>query len=193
MANRGYIVFTLDNRGGSNRGLEFENCTFRHLGIEECKDQIKGVEFLKNLPFVDSDRIGIHGWSFGGHITIALMLRYPDMFKVGIAGGPVIDWKYYEVMYGERYMDTPQANPEGYEECNLNNLAGNLKGNLLVIHGYNDDICVLQHSLSFINACIAARTYPDLFIYPKHKHNAAGKDRIHLYEKMTKYMISNLE
>jgi dipeptidyl-peptidase-4 len=121
------------------------------------------------------------------------MLRYPDMFKVGIAGGPVIEWKYYEVMYGERYMDTPQANPEGYEECNLNNLAGNLKGILLVIHGDNDDVCVLQHSLSFINACVAARTYPDLFIYPKHKHNVIGKDRIHLYEKMTRYMMSNLE
>jgi dipeptidyl-peptidase-4 len=193
MANKGYIVFTLDNRGGSNRGLEFENCTFRHLGIEECKDQIEGVEFLKSLSFVDSDRIGVHGWSFGGHITIALMLRYPDIFKVGIAGGPVIDWKYYEVMYGERYMDTPQANPEGYEDCNLNTIAGNLKGNLLVIHGYNDDTCVLQHSLSFINACIAAKTYPDLFIYPEHKHNVAGKDRVHLYEKITRYMMSNLE
>ncbi|KAA6346381.1 Prolyl tripeptidyl peptidase [termite gut metagenome] len=193
MANRGYIIFTLDNRGSDNRGLEFENCTFRHLGIEECKDQIKGVDFLKGLSFVDSTRIGVHGWSYGGHMTTALMLRYPDVFKTGVAGGPVIDWKYYEVMYGERYMDTPQTNPEGYEESNLNHLAGNLKGNLLMIHDDHDDTCVPQHSLSFIKACVDAGTYPDLFIYPGHKHNVAGKDRIHLYEKITKYITDNLE
>ena len=112
-------MFTIDNRGSSNRGLAFENATFRRLGIEEGKDQVKGVEFLKSLPYVDSERIGVHGWSFGGHMTTALMLRYPEIFKVGVAGGPVIDWGYYEVMYGERYMDTPESNPEGYKECNL--------------------------------------------------------------------------
>ena len=166
MANKGYIMFTLDNRGSSNRGLEFENCTFRHLGIEEGKDQVKGIEYLKSLPYVDSSRIGVHGWSFGGHMTTALMLRYPDIFKVGVAGGPVIDWKYYEVMYGERYMDTPQDNPEGYKQCDLKQYAGNLKGHLLIIHDDHDDTCVPQHTLSFIKACVDARTYPDLFIYP---------------------------
>ena len=164
MANRGYILFTIDNRGSENRGLEFENCTFRHLGIEECKDQVKGVEFLKSLPYVDGTRIGVHGWSFGGHMTTALMLRYPDLFKVGVAGGPVIDWGYYEVMYGERYMDTPQSNPEGYRDSNLKNLAGNLKGHLLIIHDDHDDTCVPQHTLSFMKACVDARTCPDLFI-----------------------------
>ncbi|KAA6348914.1 Prolyl tripeptidyl peptidase [termite gut metagenome] len=193
MADRGYVMFTLDNRGSSNRGLEFENCTFRHLGVEECKDQIKGVEFLKSLSFVNSSRIGVHGWSYGGHITTALMLRYPDAFKAGVAGGPVIDWKYYEVMYGERYMDTPQTNPEGYEECNLNNYAGNLKRKLLIIHNDHDDTCVPQHTMSFIKACVDAGTYPDLFIYPGHKHNVVGKDRIHLYEKITKYLEEELE
>ena len=187
MAGKGYIMFTLDNRGSSNRGLEFENATFRQLGIEEGKDQVKGVEFLRSLPYVDAARIGVHGWSFGGHMTTALMLRYPEIFKVGVAGGPVIDWAYYEVMYGERYMDTPQTNPEGYEHCNLKNLAGNLKGHLLIIHDDHDDTCVPQHTLSFMKACVDARTYPDLFIYPGHKHNVLGRDRVHLHEKITRY------
>ncbi|WP_321334208.1 DPP IV N-terminal domain-containing protein [uncultured Bacteroides sp.] len=187
MANKGYIMFTLDNRGSENRGLEFENCTFRHLGIKEGQDQIKGIDFLKSLPYIDGNRIGVHGWSFGGHMTIALMLRYPDIYKVGVAGGPVIDWAYYEVMYGERYMDTPQTNPEGYKECNLKNLAGKLKGHLLIIHDDHDDTCVPQHTFSFLKACIDARTYPDLFVYPGHKHNVAGRDRVHLHEKITRY------
>ena len=192
MANKGYIMFTIDNRGSSNRGLEFENVTFRHLGIEEGKDQVKGVEYLQSLPYVDGNRIGVHGWSFGGHMTTALLLRYPEIFKVGVAGGPVIDWAYYEIMYGERYMDTPQSNPEGYEQCNLKNLAGNLKGHLLIIHDDHDDTCVPQHTLSFMKACIDTRTYPDLFIYPGHKHNVMGRDRIHLHEKITRYFEDNL-
>ena len=192
MANKGYIMFTIDNRGSSNRGLEFENVTFRHLGIEEGKDQVKGVEYLQSLPYVDGNRIGVHGWSFGGHMTTALLLRYPEIFKVGVAGGPVIDWAYYEIMYGERYMDTPQSNPEGYEQCNLKNLAGNLKGHLLIIHDDHDDTCVPQHTLSFMKACIDARTYPDLFIYPGHKHNVMGRDRIHLHENITRYFEDNL-
>ena len=126
------------------------------------------------------------------HMTTALVLRYPEIFKVGVAGGPVIDWSYYEVMYGERYMDTPQSNPEGYKECNLKNLAGNLKGHLLIIHDDQDDTCVPQHTLSFMKACIDAHTYPDLFIYPTHKHNVAGKDRVHLHEKITRYFEDNL-
>lgn len=192
MANKGYIMFTIDNRGSSNRGLEFENATFRRLGIEEGKDQVKGVEFLKSLPYVDGERIGVHGWSFGGHMTTALLLRYPEIFKVGVAGGPVIDWGYYEVMYGERYMDTPQSNPEGYKECNLKNHAGKLKGHLLIIHDDHDDTCVPQHTLSFMKACVDARTYPDLFIYPCHKHNVSGRDRVHLHEKITRYFEQNL-
>ena len=187
MANKGYILFTLDNRGSANRGLEFENCTFRHLGIEEGKDQVKGIEYLKSLPYVDTSRIGVHGWSFGGHMTTALMLRYSDVFKVGVAGGPVIDWQFYEVMYGERYMDTPQQNPEGYEQTNLRNLAPRLKGHLLLIHDDHDRTCVPQHTLSFIKACVDARTYPDLFIYPTHDHNVLGRDRVHLHEKITRY------
>ena len=193
MAGKGYIMFSLDNRGSDNRGLEFENATFRQLGIEEGKDQVKGAQFLKSLPYVDGERIGVHGWSFGGHMTTALMLRYPEIFKVGVAGGPVIDWGYYEVMYGERYMDTPQSNPEGYKNSDLKNLAGNLKGHLLIIHDDHDDTCVPQHTLSFMKACVDARTYPDLFIYPTHKHNVIGRDRVHLHEKITRYFEDYLK
>ena len=193
MANRGYILFTLDNRGSSNRGLAFEQSTFRRLGIEEGRDQAKAAEWLRTLPYVDGGRIGVHGWSFGGHMTTGLVLRYPDLFKVGVAGGPVIDWKYYEVMYGERYMDTPQANPEGYAGSDLKQLAGQLKGHLLIIHDDHDRTCVLQHTLSFMKACVDARTYPDLFIYPGHDHNVLGRDRVHLHEKITRYFDDHLK
>ncbi len=187
MASKGYIMFSLDNRGSENRGLDFENATFRHLGVEEMKDQMKGVEYLKSLPYVDANRMGVHGWSFGGFMTTNLMLTYPGTFKAAVAGGPVIDWKYYEVMYGERYMDTPQTNPEGYKGSNLNLKAGNLKGRLLIIYGGNDKTCVPQHSLSFIRACINAGTQPDLFTYPGDEHNMFGRDQIHLHQKITQY------
>ena len=193
MAQKGYVIFTLDNRGTSNRGTEFEQAIFRRLGIVETADQIRGVEFLKSLPYVDTDRIGVHGWSYGGFMTTNLMLRHPDIFKVGVAGGPVIDWKYYEVMYGERYMDSPQDNPEGYEETNMNNLAGNLKGRFLIIHGDEDPTVVMQNSLSFLKACISAKTYPDFFVYPGHGHNMMGSDRIHLHEKITRYFEDYLK
>ena len=192
MANKGYIVFSLDNRGSDNRGFEFESVTFRELGIKEGEDQVEGVKFLQSLPYVDTNRIGVHGWSFGGHMTTALMLRYPDLFKVGVAGGPVINWEYYEIMYGERYMDSPQSNPEGYKKTNLCNYANLLKGKLLLIHDGHDSVCVPQHTYSFIKACIDARTYPDLFIYPGHEHNVIGRDRVHLYKKITQYFENNL-
>lgn len=187
MAQKGYVMFCLDNRGSEHRGLEFEQATFRNLGVEEMKDQIKGVEYLKSLPYVDGDRLGVHGWSFGGFMTTSLMTTYPDVFKVGVAGGPVIDWKYYEVMYGERYMDTPQANPEGYKNASLLGKAGNLKGRLMVIHGGNDPVCVPQHTMSFMEACISAGTHPDLFFYPGHGHNMVGVDRVHLHEHISRY------
>ena len=193
MAQQGYVMFCLDNRGSEHRGLEFEQATFRQLGVEEMKDQMKGVEYLKSLPYVDAERIGVHGWSFGGFMTTSLMTTYPETFKVGVAGGPVIDWKYYEVMYGERYMDTPQSNPEGYAKTSLLGKAGNLKGRLLVIYGGNDNTCVPQHTLSFIRACIDANTYPDLFTYPGDEHNMMGTDRIHLHNKITQYFNDYLK
>ncbi|MCM1108219.1 MAG: S9 family peptidase [Clostridium sp.] len=193
MAQKGYLVFVLDGRGSENRGLEFENVTYGHLGEEEMKDQMEGIRFLQNLPWVDKTRIGVHGWSFGGFMTTNLMLTYPDVFKVGVAGGPVVDWQYYEAMYGERYMGTPQGNPEGYQKSNLREKAGNLRGKLQVIIGYEDPVCVPQHTLSFMRACIDAGTQPDLFMYPGGEHNMVGQDRVHLHERITQYFEDNLK
>ena len=193
MAQKGYVMLTVDSRGSDNRGLEFENVTFRHLGVEEMKDQVKGAEFLQSLPYVDGEKIGVHGWSFGGFMTTNLMLTYPDIFKVGVAGGPVIDWKYYEVMYGERYMDTPQTNPEGYKGSDLKQKAGNLKGRLEVIIGGTDPVCVPQHSYTFLRACIEAGTHPDFFVYPEDGHNMMGRDRVHLHEHITRYFEDHLK
>ncbi|MBQ8656579.1 MAG: DPP IV N-terminal domain-containing protein [Prevotella sp.] len=193
MAQKGYVLFILDNRGSQYRGREFEQATFRQLGQIEMQDQMEGVKFLKSQPYVDADRIGVHGWSFGGFMTISLMLNYPDVFKVGVAGGPVIDWKWYEVMYGERYMDTPQTNPEGYEKTSLINKAGNLKGKLQIISGYNDNTVVPQHCLSFLKACIDAGTQPDFFFYPEEEHNMRGHRSIHLHERITQYFEDYLK
>ncbi len=187
MAQKGYLVFVMDNRGTSYRGAAFEQVTHRQLGVEESKDQKKGVDFLHSLPYVDKERIGIHGWSYGGFMTINMLLRYPGLFKVGVAGGPVIDWMYYEVMYGERYMDLPAENTEGYLETSLLNKADQLKDRLLIIHGDEDPTVVMQHSLQFLKACIKAGTHPDFFVYPGHGHNMMGRDRVHLHEHITRY------
>ena len=187
MAQLGYVIFVLDNRGSENRGFEFESVTHRHLGDNEMADQMEGVKYLQSLPFVDADRLGVHGWSFGGFMTTNLMCSFPETFKVGVAGGPVIDWKYYEVMYGERYMDTPEENPEGYASSSLLPKAKNLKGRLQIIVGYNDPTCVLQHSLAFLRACEDADTQPDYFVYPGQGHNMMGKDMVHLHERITRY------
>ncbi len=193
MAQKGYIVFILDNRGSENRGRDFEQATFRQLGQVEMKDQMAGVSYLKSMPYVDADRLGVHGWSYGGFMTISLMTHYPDVFKVGVAGGPVIDWKFYEVMYGERYMDTPQQNPEGYENCSLIPQAKNLKGKLQIITGYNDRTVVPQHCLSFLDACIKAGTQPDFFAYPGEEHNMRGHASVHLHERITQYFEDYLK
>ncbi len=193
MAQKGYLLFILDNRGSENRGKAFEQATFRQLGQTEMKDQMKGVEFLKTLPYVDQDRMGVHGWSFGGFMTISLMTNYPDVFKVGVAGGPVIDWKWYEVMYGERYMDTPQANPEGYGKTSLLPKAKDLKGKLQIIIGYNDPTVVPQHALSFIAECIKHGTQPDFFVYPGEPHNMRGHQSVHLHERITQYFEDYLK
>ena len=193
MAGKGYITFILDNRGSEHRGKDFEQATFHQLGQEEMKDQMKGVEFLKTLSYVDADRIGVHGWSFGGFMTISLMTNYPDVFKVGVAGGPVIDWHWYEVMYGERYMGTPQSNPEGYKKTSLLYQAKNLKGKLQIIQGLNDVTVVPQHCLTFLKACIAAGTQPDFFVYPGEPHNMRGHQSVHLHERITQYFEDYLK
>ncbi len=193
LAQQGFIVFTLDNRGSANRGIAFEQATFRRLGTIEVEDQMAGIDYLKRLPYVDSTRIGVHGWSYGGFMTISLMTRRPGVFKAAVAGGPVTDWHYYEVMYGERYMDTPQANPEGYAESSTFNYIDNLQGKLLLIHGTVDPVVVWQHTLLYLQKAIQAGKQVDYFVYPEHQHGVRGNARLHLYQKMTEYLIENLK
>lgn len=192
MAEKGFIVFTLDGRGTDYRGKSFSQVTHRQLGTKEMEDQLKGVEYLKSLPYVDANRLGIHGWSFGGFMTTSLMTRHPDVFKVGVAGGPVIDWSYYEIMYTERYMDTPQSNKEGYEQNNLLNYVDKLKGRLLMIHGAQDPVVVWQHSVMYQKKAVDKGVQLDYYLYPGHEHNVLGKDRAHLMGKVTNYFIEHL-
>lgn len=193
MAQKGYIVYVQDNRGTQNRGAEYEKAIHRHCGQNEMADQMVGINMLKSLPFVDSDRIGVHGWSYGGFMTISLMTNYPETFKVGVAGGPVIDWKWYEVMYGERYMDTEATNPEGFAQTSLINNVNNLKGKLLICQGAIDNTVVWQHSLSFVQKCVERNVQLDYFPYPCSEHNVFGRWRIHLMDKVTNYFDDYLK
>lgn len=193
MAQHGYVVFVMDNRGTSNRGAEFEKVIHGQCGQAEMADQMKGIEFLTSLPYVDTERIGVHGWSYGGFMTISLLTNHPEVFKVAVAGGPVIDWKWYEVMYGERYMDSPHTNPEGYERVSLMNKAKDLKGKLLICQGAIDNTVVWEHSLSFIRECIKNQVQVDYFPYPCAEHNVMGRDRIHLMQKVTDYFEDYLK
>lgn len=192
MAQKGYISFTLDNRGSAGRGQAFEEIIHRQLGVIEMQDQLAGIEYLKEQTFVDSSRIGIHGWSFGGFMTISLMTSHPEIFKIGVAGGPVIRWELYEIMYGERYMDSPEQNPEGYSKSNLLLQSQNLKNKLLIIHGNMDSTVVLQHSIEFVEKCIDENIPIDFFIYPNHPHNIIGPNQVHLMNKVSSYFFDNL-
>ena len=191
MAEQGYLVYTLDGRGSGERGFAFESQIHRQLGTVEMEDQLTGVDYLKSLPYVDANRLAVHGWSFGGFMTTSLMLRNPGVFQVGVAGGPVTDWKYYEIMYGERYMDRPEQNTKGYEQASLLTHAGNLKGDLLLIHGTVDDVVVMQHNFALVKKFVELGIQMDFFPYPMHKHNVTGKDRVHLMEKVLTYVIEN--
>ncbi|HBN04742.1 MAG TPA: S9 family peptidase, partial [Bacteroidales bacterium] len=192
LAQQGFIVWTLDNRGSANRGYVFESAIWHNCGDIEVKDQMVGVNYLKTLPYVDSERIGVDGWSYGGFMTISLMLKQPNVFKTASAGGPVIDWKWYEVMYGERYMGTPQDNPKGYENASLINHIDSLKGKLLILQGYQDNTVVPQHCIEFLRNAVKKDKQVDFFLYPDHEHNVRGKDRIHLYKKIYQFHKDNL-
>ena len=192
LAQEGFLVFTLDNRGSADRGEAFEQCIHRQCGQLEMRDQMKGIEWLKTLPYVDADRIGSDGWSYGGFMSTSLKINHPDVFKVSVAGGPVMDWKYYEIMYGERYMDTPEENPEGYELTSLENKTDKLEGKLLMIHCTTDPVVLWQHSLVFVENCIHNGKQLDYFVYPGHDHNVYGMDRAHLITKITQYFKDNL-
>ena len=187
LATNGYIVFTVDNRGSANRGKVFEQVIHRQAGEQEIMDQLKGVDYLKSLPYVDADRIGVNGWSYGGFMATSLMTRHPGVFRAAVAGGPVIDWTAYEVMYTERYMDTPLENPDGYKRNNLLNHVENLKGRLLLIHGTDDDVVVWQHSIMYVKQAVSKGALVDYMVYPGHPHNVSGKDRVHLNRTITRY------
>ena len=193
MAQKGYFVFVLDGRGSANRGFEFESIIHRHLGTIEMQDQLVGINYLKSLPYIDTNRLGIHGWSFGGFMTTSFMLRNPGIFKAAVAGGPVLDWSMYEIMYGERYMDTPKENPEGYSTSLLFNKIKNLQGKLLLIHGTDDATVVWQHSLRFLKQAVSDNVQVDYFVYPGYEHNVRGKDRVHLMQKISDYFDENLK
>ncbi|MBQ0123720.1 MAG: DPP IV N-terminal domain-containing protein [Bacteroidales bacterium] len=188
MAQRGYVVFKMDNRGTPRRGAEYEKAIHKFCGREEMADQMEGIRWMMSKPWIDSERIGVHGWSYGGFMTISLMTNYPDVFKVGVAGGPVIDWRWYEVMYGERYMETEATNPEGFAATRLIPMAPELKGKLLICQGVIDDTVVWQHSLNFVESCIKNNVQVDYFPYPSHPHNVRGKDRVHLMDKVSNYL-----
>lgn len=192
LAAQGYVVWTLDNRGSADRGLEFEQVIHGRLGTVEMEDQLLGIEYLKTLPMADVSRMGIHGWSFGGFMTTLMMSKNPGLFKAGVAGGPVIDWALYEVMYTERYMDTPAQNPKGYEEANLLNTAKSLKDRLMLIHGTVDDVVVWQHSQEMLKKCVDEGVLIDYMIYPEHPHNVTGRDRLHLYQTVLRYLMEHL-
>ncbi len=187
MAQRGYVVFVMDNRGTSNRGAEYEKAIHRQCGVAEMEDQIAALDWLLSHEWCDRERVGVHGWSYGGFMTISLMTTYPEYFKVGVAGGPVIDWKWYEVMYGERYMESTHDNPEGFEQTSLIRKAKNLKGKLLICQGAVDNVVVWQHSLSFVQECVKHHVQVDYFPYPTAEHNVFGRDAVHLYQKITNY------
>ncbi len=193
MANRGYLVFTVDGRGSANRGLKFEQVTFRNLGDVEMRDQLTGVDYLGSLPYADTSTMAIHGWSYGGYMTISMMLRQPGVFDVGVAGGPVTNWALYEIMYTERYMDTPQTNPEGFAQTDLRKYVDNLEGDLLILHGLDDNVVVPQHSYNLLKAFVDAGKQVDFFVYPGHEHNVRGIDRVHLMEKVLDYIDLHLK
>jgi dipeptidyl-peptidase-4 len=193
MAERGYLVFTVDTRGSDNRGKAFEQSIFRKAGDVQMEDMMSSVDYLTTLPFVDKNNMGLFGWSYGGFMTTDFVLNHPGVFKAAVAGGPVMDWKYYEIMYGERYMDTPEENPGGYDATNLIKQAPKLKDKLLLIHGLQDPVVVQQHSVNFVKACVDAGVQVDYMIYPGHEHNVLGKDRAHLYQKVTDYFMNNLK
>jgi dipeptidyl-peptidase 4 len=192
MAQQGFIVIVPDVRGSDNRGKKFEQSMFQKLGEVQMQDLEDILKYYANAG-VDNTRMGLFGWSFGGFMTTNFLLNHPGIFKAGVAGGPVMDWSLYEIMYTERYMDTPAENPNGYAATNLINQVGKLKDKLLLIHGLQDNVVVQQHSVNFVKAAVDKGIQVDYMIYPGHEHNVTGKDRLHLYQKITDYFMLHLK
>lgn len=192
LAQRGYLVLTIDTRGSAYRGRDFEQAIFRQAGKAQMEDLESAISYLASLSYADTSRMGLFGWSYGGFMTTNFVLNHPGVFKAAVAGGPVMDWRYYEIMYTERYMDRPQENTDGFEQTNLVKQAGKLKDRLLLIHGMQDPVVLMQHSVLFVRAAIDKGVQVDYMIYPGHEHNVLGKDRAHLYRKVTEYLMQQL-
>ncbi len=193
MAQEGYVVIRLDNRGTDNRGIEFSQCIHRHLGELEVVDQLAAVNHvLEAFPFADRTKVGVHGWSFGGFMTLRLMLLAPDTFACGVAGAPVTDWRRYETGYGERYMDTPEENPDGYEASSVLPLVDRLKGDLLLVQGTDDKTVMFSNSIAFLNACVEKGVQLRYMAYPMQQHGLRGKSRAHFYRMLTAFFREHL-
>jgi dipeptidyl-peptidase-4 len=192
-AAEGYAVCRLDNRGTPNRGIAFEQSVHRRLGTLDVQDQLRAVAWLQQQPFVDATRIGVHGWSYGGYLTLRLLLQAPTTFACGVSGAPVTDWAMYETGYGERYMDTPAENPDGYRTASCLPLAGQLQRPLLLVHGTDDQTVVWSHSLAFVDACIEAGVRLDYLPYPMRRHGLVGKDRVHFMKLLQEYLARHLQ
>ena len=187
MAQKGYVLYIQDNRGTDNRGYAFARAINRQCGVAETADQVRGISELIKEGWVDESRIGVVGWSYGGFMTITLLTSHPELFKAGACGGPVIDWKWYEVMYGERYMDTEETNPDGFALTRLEDKADRLKAPLLICQGMEDGTVLPINSLSFMQSCVENNILPDYYPYPRSEHNVTGPWREQLYLKLTDF------
>ncbi len=194
LAQKGYIIFQVDNRGSYNRGHAFETPIYHHFGKVELEDQLTGVKYLKSLPYVDGSRIGIWGWSYGGFMTLNAMFNVPGVFKVGVSVAPVSDWHLYDTIYTERYMGRPQDNPEGYENSSPVNQAANLKGKLMLVHATGDDNVHFANTAEVLNKLIDANKYPaKLMIFPGRGHGISDRPaRVDLFEQITDFIVKNL-
>ena len=193
LAQNGYIVACVDNRGTGGKGSEFKKMTYKELGKYELIDQINAAKYFGNLDYIDSKRIGIQGWSYGGYMSSLAITKGADIFSLAIAVAPVTNWRYYDNIYTERYMQTPQENANGYDENSPINHVDKLKGDYLLIHGSADDNVHVQNSMEMISALVKANKKFDLFIYPDKNHGIyGGNTRLHLYQKMTDFILKNL-
>lgn len=193
LAQKGYIVMCVDNRGTGYRGVSFKKCTYKKLGKLEVADQIETAKYLGTLPYVDKTRIGTFGWSFGGYLSSLCITKGADYFKMAIAVAPVTNWRYYDNIYTERFMSLPQENASGYDDNSPINYVNKLKGKYLLIHGSGDDNVHYQNSMEMITALVNANKQFDLFIYPDKNHGiSGGNTRLHLYTKMTNFILDNL-
>lgn len=194
LADMGYVVACVDNRGTGGRGEEFKKMTYLQLGHYETIDQIEAAKYLGNLSYTDPSRIGIFGWSYGGYMSTLALLKGNDIFKAAIAVAPVTNWRWYDTVYTERYMRTEEENPKGYAENSPINFAGRLKGNYLLVHGMGDDNVHFQHTVEMANALIAANKQFDTYFYPNRHHGiSGGNTRLHLYTKMTNFLEDKLK